>query len=298
MLIYTLDHTLHVLQIIRQTSTVVTYICTDMTENEPHTYILNGFLKTESYHYLIPLILEQNNSHFTDFIESFSADGIFYMLFKYQNGVPLIKQCEHADMEQRLEYIRRMIEQMVLQDMPVVFQYAVLISEQILLTVEKHVQFRYDLPDDFGQDSVTFHDVELRLLELLKQILSHELEMMYSDNLMDFCKKLLNGGSYKDYTSIYAEFCEVKNELTNKSNNFVSKKYRFQLWESIKKYGNKIWQFIIVLIIIISAAAMLYEMFEKSEENESEAPIRQIGTLIIKENQSVNTTMVVLTENE
>lgn len=298
MLICTPNRTLHVLQIMQQTQRIVTYVCTDMAEDDPRSYLLNGFLQAEVYQNLIPLILEQKNAYFTDFIESFSADGIFYLLFRYQEGVPLLRQCKHAEMEQRLEYTRCLIEQMVLQDMPLLFQYAVLLPDRIWLTENKQVQFYYQLPDTLGQEAVSFHDVELRLLELVKQLLYHELEMQYSDCLLDFCKALRDGGVYCDYAAIYAAFSGVNQELNAQKGHLVSKKYRFQLWEACKKHSQKIRRCLVLLIIAASAALLFYETFGKSGQAETDTQLTQIGTLVIRENQPAVTTTAVTEETK
>jgi len=276
----------------QKTSKIVTYVCTDMAEDEQEIYILNGFLRAEAYQNLIPMILEQKNAYFTDFVEYFSADGVFYMLFRYQKGVPLLQKVKYMDMEQRLEYTRLLIEQMVLQDMPLVFQYAVLLPDLILITEKKQVHFCYQLPETLGQEPVCFHDVELRLLELVKRLLYHELEMRYSDNLLNFCQALQKGDVYFDYATLYASFSVINQELNAQKDHLISRKYRFQLWESCKKHGRKIRRCLLFLIIAVSAGVLLYEHFGKIKQSESEIQLTQIGTLVIRENQPVITTTV------
>lgn len=290
MLICTPNRRLHVLQIMQQEKTIVTYVCTDMSEDESELYLLNGFLKTETYKKLIPLILKQKKVYFTDFIESFSAEGIFYLLFRYKKGVPLFKQCRYENMEQRLEYTRLLIEQMVLQDMPVMFQYAVLLPERIWITDDKKIQFYYQLPDSLGQDTITFHDMELRLLETIQELLHHEIKMKYSESLLDFCKSLQNGNVFCNYAEIYAAFSAVNQEFKNQKGNLISKKYRFQLWESCKKHSKKIWRCFVFFVAVASVIFLIYENFINIEKKETDSKITQIGTLIIKENQPAETT--------
>ena len=81
MLIHTPVRQLHVLRILQKTADAVSYVCTDVLENVPQYYLLNGFLQQETYSYLIPMIIEQQKEYFTDFIEYFSSDGIFYLMF-------------------------------------------------------------------------------------------------------------------------------------------------------------------------------------------------------------------------
>lgn len=295
MLISTFDRTLHILQIINKTPYLVTYICRDMEKDEE--YVLNGFLQPETYQKLIPIILEQGKIYFTDFAEYFSSDGIFYLMFRFQKGKPLIESCQNLHMLERLEYSRRLIEQIILQDMPLIFQYEVLLPENILITEDENVRFYYKFSENLGQKSINFHDIELRLLEILKNILGHELDMQYSDKLLELCQNLKNGGVYQVFTDIYSDFIQASDELKNQKGELISKKYRFKLWESLKKNFEKIWKWILILAILASTMLIFFEMFEKPKEDKSDIPITQIGTLIIRENQPAYSTTVTKTGN-
>jgi len=285
MLIHTLVRQLHVLRILQKTNDTVTYVCTDVRENVPQYYLLNGFLQQSTYSRLIPMIIEQQREYFTDFIEYFSADGIFYLLFRYYEGIPCLEAAEHADMETRLEYVRQMIEQMILQAMPPVFQYVLLDPEHINITQSKQVKFLYQFPAEFAEREVSFHEIELRLLQLIRMLLIPELAMRYSLKLLEFCNDLEHGNEYHDYQSLYIAYTEIQRELVSQKGNLVSQKYQFQLWEKIK-HRFKIFRNLLVILVIAAAVGMLlYQNFWKPETHSETTIFTQIGTLIIRENQ-------------
>lgn len=284
MLIHTPNHQLHVLRILQQNNSVVTYICTDITE-DPHTYLLNGFLQSRSYQQLIPMVMEQKNAYFTDFVEYFSADGIFYMLFRCWEGTPVLEKADAEDMETRLEYVRCLLEQLVLQSMPLAFQYAVLLPERVVVTERKQVRFRYLLPEQFGQREIQFHDMELRLRELVEKLLIPELSMRYSLALLAFCRNLDKGGVYTDLQAIYAAYTAIQQELLAQRGHLVSHKIQFQLWEKCKQHAAAVRRVVAVLAIAAAAVLIVWQTFLKQEIREKETDLAQIGSLSIRENQ-------------
>lgn len=289
MLIHTPVRQLHVLRILQKTADAVSYVCTDVLENVPQYYLLNGFLQQETYSYLIPMIIEQQKEYFTDFIEYFSSDGIFYLMFRYYDGIPCMEAAEHANMETRLEYVRQMLEQMILQAMPAVFQYALLDPEHIKVTESHQVKFLYQFSGTFAEREIDFHEIELRLLQLIQMLLIPELAMRYSLKLLEFCKDLEHGNEFRDYQSLYIAYTEIQRELVAQKGNLVSHKYQFQLWEKVKQKFY-IFRNILVTAVIVAAVGMLiYQTFWKQDSRNDTTRFKQIGTLIIRENQPAET---------
>ncbi|MBQ8725475.1 MAG: hypothetical protein IJY74_07415, partial [Oscillospiraceae bacterium] len=198
MLIRTLNRTLHVLQVVQETESIAVYVCTDIMEQEQSLYLLNVFLQDTLYDTLIHLFLQQErNLHFSDYIESFSLEGVLYLLFRFEKGKQLFEAAEKASLEQRLEYGRMLTERMVLQDMEFAVQCAVLRPECLLLTEDGTVQFCYNLSGFSTDELPVFHDVEMAYLEILKKLFPTELEMKYSDELPVLCRALMDGGRYE-----------------------------------------------------------------------------------------------------
>ncbi len=269
MLIRTLNRTLHVLQVVEKTEAISVYVCTDIMEQEQSLYLLNGFLQDDSYSALMPLFLRQErNSHFSDYVESFSLDGIFYLLFRCQKGRPLLDRIEKVSLEQRLEYGRMLIEYMVLQDMDLVVQCAVLRPECLILTEENTVQFFYNLSELTAGEPPAFHDAELACLEILKRLFAEELEMQYSQELLSFCRALMDGEQYHSYAELYAAYGGVYDDLKSRMNRLVSGKYRFKLWEKIKKNFTKIRNVLFLLLGAAAVIVLLYQLFFSEKETE------------------------------
>lgn len=289
MLIYTPNRQLHVLRILHKSDATITYVCTDIAEEEAKNYILNGYLDVERYQELIPMVMEHKNAYFTDFVEYFSTDGVFYMLFRYQDGIPVRKKADRDDMETRMEYVRRVLEQIILQSMPLVFQYDVLRPENILITGNHEVRFLYMLDEHFGEDEVEFHDVERRISEMMEMLLMPELSMRYSLELLDLVRDLKDGGIYKDYQSLYTAYTAIQQDLLKQKGHLVSHKRQFQIWEKFKKHFVTFRRVLAVVIIVAAILVMGYQTFFKQEKKAEESPLTQIGILPIRENQPSTT---------
>ena len=296
MLIYTPNRQLHVLRILQKTDTTVTYVCTDIAEEEAKNYILNGYLDVKRYQELIPMVMQQKNAYFTDFVEYFTTDGVFYMLFRYQDGIPVRKKADKDDMETRMEYVRRVLEQIILQSMPLEFQYDVLRPERILITGNHEVRFLYMLDEHFGEDEVESHDVERRISEIIEMLLMPELSMRYSLELLDLVRDLKDGGIYKDYQSLYTAYTAIQQDLLSQKGHLVSHKRQFQIWEKVKKHFVTVRRVVAVVIIVAAIAVMGYQTFFKKEKKAEESPLTQIGTLTIRENQPSTTEAATLPE--
>ncbi|MBQ3566744.1 MAG: hypothetical protein IJA12_06145 [Oscillospiraceae bacterium] len=285
MIIRTQNRTLHILQTLEKTDSSVTYVCSDMNETENRQYILNGLLNTEAYQIQIPLVMDlQQSSRFTDFADCFSSDGIFYLLFLYSDGSPFMDICE-SSRKQRLDAVKMLIEKMVLQDMPFFMQQEILAPEKICFAKEDVLGFRYMISGNLACTETDIHTIELSLLGIIKKVLHDEIEMRYCDELMTFCGNLSNGGVYADYTDIYAGFSSAYQAFEAEQKELVSKRYRFQLWETLKKHGKKIKRVLLLLIIAAVAVIAVYEILKALEPEAESEPIQQIGDLIIRENQ-------------
>ena len=289
MLIYSPDRQLHVLQILQKTTETAAYICTDLAEEESRTYILNGCLNTGRYQKLIPLIMRSKNDCFTDFVEYFSADGVFYMLFRYRAGIPVMQKAEHEGMERRMEYVRCMLEQIILQSLPPEFQYDVLRPERILITEKGKLRFLYMPDTDFGSVDRTFHDVELRICQMIEMILMPELSMRYSTELSELVRDLRNGGVFQDHPSLYTRYTSIQRSLIEQKGHLVSHKRKFLVWENVKKFLVA-FRYVAAVIVIIAAFALIgYQTFVLREKKADTPQLTRIGTQTIDENQPATT---------
>lgn len=286
MLIYTASRQLHILQILHKTDETVSYICTDLKEEISRCYILNGYFDIRRCQTLIPLIMEDQNEYFTDFADYFSVDGVFYMLFRYEQGTSVKEKAAIENMEKRLEFVRCILERIILQSMPQIFQYDILRPECILITEKYEVRFLY-MPDvSFGEQNITFCDVEKRIDDIIEIILKPELSMQYSTELSEMVHNLQTGGFYKDISQIYIKFTEIRQSLLSQQENLVSHKLKFQIWEKIKKFFS-LFRYIAAIIIIIAAILLTgYQLLFTKNKKEEETSVAQIGTQIIRENES------------
>lgn len=285
MLIYTPDRQLHVLRIVKRTEAVETYICTDLTE-EFHVYILNGFLQRDFYQELIPMVMEQKNDCFTDFVEYFSTDGIFWLLFRCYEGEPLLEKADTDNMEVRLEYVRKIMEQLLLQTMPVPFEYALLEPESLIVTKDDEIRFRYEFDGNFGGVEADFHDVELKLKKLVEKLLIPELAMRYSLKLPEFCRDLEEGGVYGDMHTIYAVYTEIENELLSQRGHLISHKPKFQFWEKCKQHSVAIKRVFTAAVVLLTGGVIIWQTFLKDDPEPAEnTDLTQIGSVTIHENR-------------
>ena len=286
MLIYTPSRQLHVLQILRKTDETVTYICTDLAEEISQHYILNGYLEIQRCQTLIPLIIKNQNDFFTDFADYFSSDGVFYMLFRYHQGDIVDEKVANDSMESRLEYVRRILERIILQSIPQVFQYDILRPERVLITPRSKVRFLYMPEVSFGEKNITFSDVEKRIADLIEIILMQEISMQYSLELIDLVRDLRTGGFYKDISQLYIKYTDIQQTLLSQKDDLVSHKMKFQIWEKVKKVFS-VFRYVAAFIIIVAAILLAgYQFFYTKEEKTEDTSITQIGTQIIIENQT------------
>ncbi len=270
--IKTADRDFFVLHIAEKTPDYEYMVCVDRKQDNSLKY---DILKIKDYSLIckiMPMLTAQRkNKRFSDFIDCFSQNNIFFAVFKHSDEALLTEYIEYLDydIKERLEIFKSLTEKIAVMDNPLLTE--VINSRSITVSDSFKVDFYYSHVSEysgfdfkkfqkcFGEFTEEFFDIKCK-------------------SFSEYCEKLSNA-EYEDKFEIYSDYLKIYDELK------VEKKDKEKFSEKI---GVKmIKPFIASLLIIMSLTYLIYFLTGYSQKDKSGySTYKSIGTLVIDEYES------------
>jgi hypothetical protein len=228
------------------------------------------------------------NNKFSDYVECFSKDDSFYVMFKHHGGNLLADEFSKRNysLNERLIILKNLLERLVTQSMPYAIQDDILNTRGITISPNLDVRFRYNLKNISRYSEVDFKKLQRSLLSVVKYILEKEVSRQVSEKLNDYCEKL-NNGEYTELIQLYAEYIPIYDELFDNPNvntTIAQQNKILKIWEKVRAILNMLKPFAVTLIVILAIIYLIYTAFGYSKKDTSQYNTYQsIGTLDIKE---------------
>lgn len=283
MVIYTYGHEYPVTSVQKSTETYDCYICNDNV-NGGFCRILS--LKDRSVFPELVGWLTKNvdPAVFTDYIEHFMFEDTLCIVMKYTQGITLADKSdtEAAPLRERLELCRRILERMVLLDIPDYFLEKCFDTHNIIVSSDLTVSFNYPIEDITGsKDCAPMKTAE----KFLRQMFAREIERKVPDELIKFFGEFseLAGSNVIELYSRY--YLMMTTFIEREAGDEEPKSIWYRIWDKVMKIWKKLKK---VLIFVLLAAAVFYLVFTiqtSGSSKKKQANFDSIGTLTIDKNR-------------
>jgi cbb3-type cytochrome oxidase subunit 3 len=267
-------------------------LCTDTLEEKENRY---NVLKIENHtilYQVMPMFNQQlKNNKFSDYVECFSKDNAFYVVFKHHGGNLLAEEFSKRNysLNERLIILKNLLEKLVTQSMPYAIQEDILKSRSVTISQNLDVKFRYNLKNVSRYSEVDFKTLQRSLLSMVKYLLKDESSNEVSEKLTNYCENLRNG-KYTELIQLYAEYIPIYDELFDNPDvhkTIAQQSKLIKLWQKVRAVLNMLKPFAVTLLVVLAILYLLYTTFGYNKEDKSQYnTYKSIGTLDIKEYQN------------
>ncbi len=280
MILRTYEHDYPVIGITESTEKYDTYICRDISGGGLCRImsIKDSSLFTDLVSRLTDTI---DREAFTDYREHFIYDGRLCIAMRYSQGMTLASKLstESVPFKERLELGRRLLERVVLQDIPDYFLAKCFVPEQITVASDLSVSFNYPIEDIITDSRQNGRE---NIVKVLSKLFEHETERKVPDVLMDFLKRLPEL-TERRMLDVYAEYYILMGKLSNyNENDEQPKTFWFKLWDKIKKLLKILKKILIFALIAASVGYLIYTIIDPHKNDNSNGHFKSIGTVTIQ----------------
>lgn len=283
MVIRTFEHEYPVIGVKESGEQYDTYICRDVSNGGMCRImsIKDRSMFPEIVSWLTDTI---NRQAFTDYREHFIFDGQLCIVMKFTQGVTLSARLatESVPFRERLEIGRRLLEKVVLQDIPDHFLAKCFEPEHIVLDKDLTVSFNYPIEEIINErSSECKRDIET----VFRLLFEKELARKVPDLLMAFFKRLpvLTEMSMID---LYSEYYLMMGKLEKYDESSEQPKtFWYKLWNKIKKLLSILKKLLIILLIVLSIVYLIYTIIDPNKNKNSNGHFKSIGTVEIENSE-------------
>lgn len=263
-----------------------TYLCKEINDKSPVLYRVVRIINRELTYKLITFFMEQkNNIAFVDYYDCFSKDGNLYLVFSNNEYQPFMNKLKQEDcvLKERLEIGKRILERVLLLNIPTILLYDVLSEGSIGVSDSLEIAFDYNLVSIPLFDKVQMKDVQERFHVLFNHLFAHELLTMASDDIMNFIKRLSEVEVqncfeiYQNYEALYEKLSNTETLQSIKPNTRA-----FRSWEFIKKIGKVIKPLFMLAILGLIIGYLVYSIIQLNTDVTEVINYQKIGTITIK----------------
>ncbi|MDR0469832.1 MAG: hypothetical protein LBH09_07665 [Peptococcaceae bacterium] len=284
MLIQTLNRRFEVIVVLRTGHDSDVYVCRDLWEEKERKYLLAAIKNPDLVYRCIPYFSKQaDNRPFKDFVECFSRDGLFYVVFAYY-AKPLLKAKfgeELYFLNERLEIGKNLLSRIILQQMPPAILYEALQDRNLLLDEALQVYFNYILEEIPAYGQISLDRVQIELGRIFRFLLRQELDTQVMEGLRDFiddleqCRYTSYMDIYEAYDILYDRLRELQDIGELNPRNFL-----FRCWEWIKKMFSFLRPVLAGVVLITALGFLIYTVTNPTTTPGSgSSSIEAIGTV-------------------
>ncbi len=230
----------------------------------------------------------RENNKFSDFHSCFIEEECLHLVFSYMEGMTLRERLERSPgtLEERMEIFRRILERVMILDMPEYIQCDVLKMDQIIITEALDIGFFYRLDDVEEYDIYGFEDVQKNLFYVFKQIFSEEIRKRMVLPLIEF-RDALKSASSKNILEVYQLYriwMDVINGLPEEEKN-TPRTLGFSAWESMKRLFQPAKKVLELLLLVVAVVYFIYAISQVNRTSFTSNTYDYIGTLKIMDGQ-------------
>ena len=261
MVIRVLDHKYFVLSTIVSEDGLDQYVCRDLVDESSDIYrivrIPHDDVTPELMRYLTDISSSEN------FLElrEYSNESDFLCVVVSCGSAKAVTLNEKIAAEQppfneRLGYIYRLIERLILSDIPVYFAASGLEADRIRFTPALDCSFDFDIHDIQNYGRCDMKNVCSKMAGVITSVMARELRQNSIAELADMVKRL-KLHEYDDYLAIFTDFKAIYEKYGDSKQDIVleDNSFAFRLWDILKDAGTHLKRYAYLLLL---AVAVIY----------------------------------------
>lgn len=287
MIIRSLEADYQVLYRKKETEAFELLICRNQKETADTTYTLLHFSQKEEMRRLVEknLIEKEITGNFVDFKESFLWKEGLVMAFYRRAGMPIHTWLtkEQVSLSVRLEVGKRLLERLLLLNMPEYLLCGVLNEDCVLVTEAMEITINYEPGELIWKESEFPKRIRNGFYQIFSLLFQKEEQEQSCPEIHEYMEQL-RLEPYQDIFHLYQTYDRMQ-ELLMKREDVDDLKprtwlYRLQaLAATLLQIGQKL---MVPVIIMIGMILMIYLICNPAQEEIEDRSIEQIGTLHIR----------------
>lgn len=236
------------------------YICRDTSTDLEYT-ILRIKDKSIVSELVVYLNTSINKETFVDFIERFVFEGDLCIVFKYYRGLSLSEKLKHeyCSLNERMTIGKKILDRIVLLDMPLYFLKNCLSGERIIIKPSLDISFNY-VPGDIRDFAAVDDRVALKAFTaIFNMLFVDELTKQLAPPINHFYSTLQKEQCFDsiELYKLYAQMCREIEFIPEEEINKPKSKW-FLLWERLKKLFKIFKKVLGVALLVLAVVYLAY----------------------------------------
>ncbi len=282
-----------IIRVLESTESANYYIVKQRIQPEK-LFIVNEIFDKEKIKEIISdfMILKQEN-RLCEFVEYFSEDSKFYVVFEYLQGSSLKEYIgkKEVSLEHKAEFLKGILLQfMNYVQLPPFIQYSMLCPENIFL-YQREIKFHYKLNLSMvGSKEIDVYSA----LTVLLQALYTEVELRKNTKLFIICEK----AEKRLYHSVGEILKDIEDVLEANQKKVVGKELFLEKKQKVTQIGTKVFAVLIVVLAIYTIGERLMNL--NGDDDIIYLNIDKIGTVFVNpelQEESTTSSEVIFIDN-
>lgn len=248
-------------------------------------YTLLRFYQNEDIHWLLEqnLLKKEITGNFEDYKGSFLWQDNLIMVFLRREGISLSQwlKADRRSLSQRLEVGKRLLERLLLLNMPEYLLVSILNETCILVTEASQVVIRYEPVEAISKDQKPEKELGTLFYQIFLRLFQKEAAGQTEHEIPVFLKQMQKE-PYQDIFHIYQCYDRLQDGLTGKADRdqppLLWKERLILLGERIKQIGEPL---LVPVLLAVGMAVLIYGICCPAAEEKEEFRFERIGTLEI-----------------
>ena len=239
MIIRSLNRSYEVLGRLSSSGKISEFLCFEQNEKEVCLLVrMVGSVRAKRFLLFLEEKIEE--TIFPDYKEYFQTEKAFYAVFSYSQERSLTDKlrAEDCTVQERIEIVRRLLEQMLLRSPHPYFMISALRPDLITVSDSLNVSWNYELDEEKSFDSYTMEEVCRHLISIIDFLLKEEIKGKQYPLLQDYLAAL-SDGKMNGYLELYREFMPVYDGIRRGEKAILPPSGLKRLWEKCKRIVGK-----------------------------------------------------------
>ena len=286
MVIRVLDHKYFVLRTIDPDDGLKQYVCRDLVNENSNIFrivrIPHADVTPKLLRYLADIEVEGS---FRELCEYASEGDFLCIVMDCGSGsaMPLSERLveEEPKIREKLEYVYKLVERLILSNVPAYFAAAALTSARVKFTPALDCSFDFDVHDILDYESYGMNDVCTSLADVMMDVFDVELRWNSMPELNEFVKNL-QLRRYSDYLDIFGDFKEIAQKYSDSDDaDAESNSFPFRLWDVIKSFASQLRNLSALLLLILAVIYLVISIRNHLKPTAAQDVYSSIGDMQI-----------------
>ncbi len=281
MVIQTFEHSYTVVSLREANRLGTVFICRDAATGEQFSVLCIRDQKLAS-EVLLYLTNHINTTVFTDFVEYFKDEDQLCVVMKYRDETTLDNHLlrERPSLKERLEIGRRIVEQMVLLEMPEYFQCNCLRADRIVIYPNMDVFFNYSLTNIDTISHATGTGIVQQFADVFHLLFRQEIDKETIQPLVLFYNHL-RAAEYIGNIDLYTQYKKLMDTVLALPGAEEGKPQSFwyRVWEKVKRAAKKLRKLLMILLVLLAIAYLIYTVGTVNRPIKETGNFDRIGTV-------------------